>query len=246
MINLPSKRLDLDFIKSGELTKMKIHACSDADYKKDLPGSPITVLINPDSYSREYKLKVSDVRAQGAPKALLKYEYSEPAEISFEFLFDNTGIIDGKPNKKGISEDIQAFKDVLTSYQGEFHQPAFIKLAWGTQDGLFKGRLMSLNIQYKLFGPDGSPLRAIAKATFKESISDLEQAAEKKNNSPDLTHVVLVKAGDTLPLLCNRIYENPKYYLQVAKINRLGNFRQLEPGMELVFPPVDKISSKLA
>ena len=49
-----------------------------------------------------------------------------------------------------------------------------------------------------------------------------------------------VKAGDTLPLMCYRIYGDPKYYLDVAEVNHLGNFRVLIPGSALVFPPIEK------
>ncbi|MCC6726549.1 MAG: LysM peptidoglycan-binding domain-containing protein [Saprospiraceae bacterium] len=245
MINLPSKKLDLDFIKSGKLEKMKITAYSDADFKDKLKfdKNGMEVLINPEAYTIDYKIKVSEDKALGANGALLKYEHTEPSEMSFEFLFDCTGIIDGNA-KNDVTEEIKDFKKIVYDYNGDFHETPFVQLAWGWH--IFQGRLTSLSIQYKLFSSTGMPIRALAKATFKASISEEKQAVEAKKSSPDLTHVVLVKAGDTLPLLCNRIYENPKYYLQVAKINRLGNFRQLEPGMELVFPPVDKISSKLA
>jgi nucleoid-associated protein YgaU len=41
-----------------------------------------------------------------------------------------------------------------------------------------------------------------------------------------------------LPLLCNRIYNDPSYYREVARINNLSNFRNLEPGLILRFPPL--------
>jgi hypothetical protein len=37
--------------------------------------------------------------------------------------------------------------------------------------------------------------------------------------------------------MTERIYGDSKYYLEVAKINGLINFRQLIPGQELFFPP---------
>lgn len=244
MISLPNVKPNLDFITSGKLEKMEIHAFSDSEMQNKMPGSPMKVFINPESYTRDYKLKFSEDKGQGSNGAHLKYEYTEPSEMSFEFLFDCTGIIDSNP-RNDISADIVAFKKLVYDFDGDNHQPSYVELAWGKLGELFKGRLTALTIQYKLFNSDGSPLRALVKANFKGSISDKEQAAANKKESPDLTHLRVVKAGDTLPLLCERIYEDPKYYLQVAKINRLGNFRQLKPGMELVFPPIEKISSKV-
>ena len=56
-------------------------------------------------------------------------------------------------------------------------------------------------------------------------------------SSPDLTHLREVGAGDTLPLMANRIYGNSADYIKVAKYNNLKAFRQLIPGQKLFFPP---------
>ncbi len=160
--------------------------------------------------------------------------------MSFEFLFDCTGIIDGK-KEDDITKEIKKLNKLLLEFDGDHHQPPYVILAWGEGDSaIFKGRLTSISINYKLFSPNGKPLRAVAKATFKESIADEERAALEKKNSPDLTHLRTVKAGDTLPMMCRRIYGDPKYYLLVARANQLGNFRSLKPGMELMFPPIAK------
>jgi nucleoid-associated protein YgaU len=50
----------------------------------------------------------------------------------------------------------------------------------------------------------------------------------------------VVQASDTLLLLCEEIYGSPAYYLKVAMVNKLDNFRQLVPGQELFFPPIKK------
>jgi Contractile injection system tube protein len=238
MINLPSPKLDIPLLTPNKLEKMKIIAYPDASDKKE--KGRMEVLINPDSYTLDYKLKVSADQATGNSKVQLKYGYSEPSEMSFEFLFDNTGIIDGK-KKDDITEAIKKLKTLLFEFDGDHHQPPYVILAWGEGDSaIFKGRLTALSINYKLFSPNGKPLRAVAKATFKESIADEERAALEKKNSPDLTHLRTVMAGDTLPMMCKRIYGDPKYYLLVARANQLGNFRQLRPGMEITFPPIAK------
>ena len=196
-------------------------------------------LINPETYTLSYKLKFSQGgQGQGASGKQLKYEYSEPAEMSFEFLFDNTGIIDGQP-RDSIADDLDRFKKVLIDYQGDAHEPRHFKLVWG-ENSIFKGRVTEVDITYKLFNADGTPIRATAKVTFKSSIEEEKRAAKEDKQSPDLTQTVLVKAGDTLPQLCYRVYGDPRYYLQVAGRNGIANFRTLAPGMRLVFPPIAK------
>ena len=38
--------------------------------------------------------------------------------------------------------------------------------------------------------------------------------------------------------MTDRLYDDPTYYLQVARANGLTNFRRLRTGSDLVFPPV--------
>jgi len=196
-------------------------------------------LINPDTYTLEYKLKFSESgQGHGTSGKQLKYEYTAPEEITFEFLFDDTGIIDGKP-RDSIADDIKQFKSVLIEYKGDTHEPRHFKLVWG-KNSIFKGRVTEVGITYKLFKPDGTPSRAVAKVKFKSSIEEQKRAAKENKSSPDLTHVRTVKAGDTLPLMCFDIYGDPRYYLQVAEVNRLQNFRFLVPGTVISFPPLQK------
>jgi len=201
-------------------------------------GASFEALINPETYTLEYKLKFEAEPGHGASGKQLKYQYTEPDELSFEFLFDNTGIIDGEP-RASIADDIKAFKDVLIDYKGDSHEPRHFKMVWG-QNSIFKGRVTEVAITYKLFASDGTPIRAIAKVKFKSSIEEQKRAAKEDKKSPDLTHIRKVKLGDTLPLLCFSIYGDPRYYLEVAAVNGLGNFRQLTPGMSLAFPPIAK------
>ncbi len=230
----------------GKLEKMLILAfesSEDAENGGKMEAKDsFEALINPETYTLDYKLKYAKAgQGQGTSGKQLKYEYTEPEEISFEFLFDNTGIIDGTP-RDSVAVDIKKFKQVLIEYKGDAHEPRHFKLVWG-ENSIFKGRVTELSIAYKMFKPDGTPIRATAKVTFKSSIEEVKRAAKENKSSPDLTHRRKVQAGDTLPLMCHRIYGDPKYYLDVARINGLHNFRSLRPGTELIFPPLQKTAN---
>jgi Contractile injection system tube protein len=227
----------------GKHGKMLILAF--ADSKKAESGGvaeaddSFEALINPETYTLEYKLKFSESgQGQGTSGKQLKYEYTEPEEMSFEFLFDNTGIIDGNP-RDSVADDIKRFKEVLVEYKGDAHEPRHFKLVWG-ENSIFKGRVTEVSITYKLFNSDGTPIRALAKVKFKSSIEEQKRAAKEDKKSPDLTHIRKVKRGDTLPQLCFDIYGDPKYYLDVAARNGLDNFRRLPPGSNLKFPAIAK------
>ena len=66
------------------------------------------------------------------------------------------------------------------------HKPNYLIITWGSLS--FRCFLTSMDVEYKLFKPDGTPLRAMVKATFKRFIEAEERVAEENNNSPDLTH----------------------------------------------------------
>ena len=62
--------------------------------------------------------------------------------------------------------------------------------------------------------------------------------ARRTRRPPDLTRLRDVRDGDTLPLLVNDIYGKPELYLEVARANRLFNFRKLKAASRLSFPPL--------
>ena len=155
--------------EKGELEKMLILAFADSQ-KAESGGKKeaddyVEALINPETYTLNYKLKFAESgQGQGSSGKQLKYEYTEPEEISFDFLFDNTGIIDGKP-RDSITDELKKFRQVLLEYKGDAHEPRHFKLVWG-ENSIFKGRVTEASFTYKLFKPDGTPIRASVKVTF--------------------------------------------------------------------------------
>lgn len=217
---------------NGELVKFKIEAFQEEDYS----GSAVDtfeVMFNPNNYSRKYEVVYHERQGAGDTGSPQVYGKIKPQEYNFEFLFDGTGTA---ADKVDVHRKIQHFLEVAGKNDGEIHRPRYLKLSWGNL--LVKCVLKSAEVAYTLFNPDGSPLRAKLRAAFSENIEDTLRVAEAGNNSPDLTHVRTVRAGDTLPLLVHRIYGDPAYYPQVAAVNGLKNFRRLEAGQRLFFPPL--------
>jgi hypothetical protein len=224
----------------GKLEKMLILAfetATDAENGGTLEAKArFEALINPETYTLEYKVKTADGQGQGTSGAQIKFEYTLPEELTFDFLFDNTGLIDDNPKPDGVFDDVDAFRKLLTEYQGATHEPYHLKLVWGNL--IFKGRAIEVGITYKLFNPDGQPIRAIVRVKFKGSVEEEKRAAREDRRSADLTHRRMVKPGDTLPFMCFEVYGDPRHYLFVADFNRLDDFRHLTVGTPLLFPPL--------
>lgn len=234
----------------GTLEKMRIIPCLDSAFTEDASVEPYHVQVNPESYTLGHFIRYNEAQSQGNSAAQLQFDRIVPQELDFEFLFDGTGVISnggallqiaslfGGGSPLVVADEIEKFKMVVLNYSGDIHEPRYVKLIWGAL--LFKCRMTSLRINYKLFKPDGTPLRATAKCNFKESIEPVTREAEEGNSSPDLTHVRIVMEGDTLPLMTYRIYGDSKYYLEVARANGLVNFRTLTAGQKIFFPPIAK------
>ena len=241
-------------MSEGKLQKLVIRCFEDEKFETEIKDLKYTALLNPEKYSQSYKTEYKKEQASGNSSTAPKFTRSLPSDLDLEFLFDRTGVLihygdDPEASReddtytdqgKGIIDDLAKFKKAVFDYNGDQHKPNYLIISWGAL--LFKGILTDLAIEYKLFKPDGTPLRAVAKVKFISHIEAEKRAAEENNQSPDLTHIRTVKEGDTLPLMTHRIYGDSKYYLEVAKANKLTRFRDLIPGTKLIFPPIAKRS----
>ncbi|WP_321372905.1 hypothetical protein [uncultured Draconibacterium sp.] len=237
----------------GELIKLHIKAYSDPTFRTEIANGEFRSLLNPEKYNLKYKVVQNQRQGSGTSSSAPRYDKTPPEDLQLEFIFDRSGVLinygapgdsDDKLNVDegvGIDDDLKLFKRVVFDYNGDEHRPNYLVISWGTL--LFKGVLTELDITYKLFKADGTPLRASATAKFKGLIEDNLRVAQENNSSPDLTHVRIVSAGDTLPLMTHRIYGDSKYYLEVAKANNITNFRKLKTGQKIFFPPIKQVKA---
>ncbi|MDQ1161425.1 hypothetical protein QE422_001793 [Chryseobacterium sp. SORGH_AS 447] len=237
----------------GQFAKVKIGTYENNGYENLIDSDAFVALINPTGFSFTRKIEYNTTQEPGASGTNSKYVKTPAQSLQLEFLFDGTGVTEENSGNKlinvikkkkfkhdTVTEQLNRFYAATGDFRGPIHKPYNVIIIWGKFE--FKGALTEFTVDYKMFNKDGTPLRAIGKATFVEGISPELIAQKEKKTSPDLTHKRIIKDGDTLPLMTKRIYGDSKYYLEVAKVNNLINFRQLVPGDELYFPPIEKIS----
>lgn len=229
---------------NGGLKKMVIEAYTNPGCSGE-PADKYEVMFNPTTVSRKYGVEYHDRQGPGDSGSPQIPNKIRPSQFSFEFVIDGTGAVaDGSStkkvgdpsHKKDVEKEVKDFLTVTGKYQSELHRPYYLKISWGSFIWLCV--LSFAEVTYTLFKPDGDPLRARIKATFEEQKEDPLRVAEEGKKSPDLTHVHTVQAGDSLSLLCQRYYGDPGRYLQIAQYNGLKNYRRLEPGLRLQFPPI--------
>jgi hypothetical protein len=229
----------------------------------------IKLQVNPERISFDYGIEMGPDSSGSSGKSLSTAAatshpllgnptYTHP-KLQISTIIDATGVLEApegikvgfeKDKMPSVSDFITQLKNVCYNYRESTHGPPWLKCVWGEVlpsnsskqgelDGIFRGRLSNLTVEYTLFGESGNPVRAEIQMTIDSAISP---AALPKGESPDLSHIIEIKFGDNLPALCKNIYGSPEFFLQIAKINNLSSIYAIEPGMKLLFPPLEKAS----
>jgi len=210
-------------------------------------GIPYTPMYNPTSFSVNHNVSFDKGQKNNTGDMTKKFEKIGPRSVTMELFFDGTEASPSAskgigPNTvlKGVDLQIQAFLKLAYQISGEKHRTHYVMIVWGSF--VMTGVTKSANVTYTMFAPDGRPLRAKLALTIEEHIDERLLGKILKFSSPDISKSIVVKNGDTLPLLCHQEYSDASLYIKVAEANKLKNYRKLTPGMELLFPPVEDLS----
>ncbi|HLK27334.1 MAG TPA: hypothetical protein VKT28_02045 [Puia sp.] len=195
--------------------------------------------INPESYTKNFKVGLEKTTGHGKSGTNPKYISTPPEELKLDFVLDGTGTMEGYVYDTPVEDQLSDFLDCTYTLNAETHRPRFLVIVWGGDYLSFKCVLSNVDVNHTLFTSDGKPLRVKVSATFLKYKNKKEQQ-QSQGNSPDLTHYQLSKQGDRLDLMTNNIYNDPKYFLQIGRVNGLSSVRNIKPGRDLYFPPFDK------
>jgi hypothetical protein len=208
------------------MTKMKITSKAGA----------FELRINPASLKFNKKVKYNESKLVGAPSGYVTYDAHAPSTLSFDFVLDSTGI--AYKEKKTLDKIIANFEKVAYKMNGNIHKPNGLTVSWGSI--IFQCHLTTLSYDYTLFSPSGEPLRVKVSVEFTNDIS-LEEAEKLTNKqSPDMTHIITLKSGESIAGWCNEIYGDTSYCVDVAHYNHLPGFRNIPTGTKIVFPPLSR------
>ena len=217
------------------LEKVKIYAYGDNNYS-DYLGIFYQVPLNPEKMSLSRNLQFNNDDSSMGKREMTQFQGYGSDSLSFDIVIDGTGITGDDID---VTEELKNLQEVLYDYNDEKHMPNHLLVTWG-EDNKFLCQLKTINIEYSLFKTNGDPLRAKVSLQFVENsnpelINNVHQPA-----SPDMTHIKVVSEGDNLLQMCQDVYGDKKYYIAVARINGLTNFRDIKVGSQLLLPPLEK------
>jgi hypothetical protein len=237
-----------------KLQKLTIKAYPTAARKEITNVATFTVPFNPSSFQLSYASKYSQPDGLNPVGPTPKFIYSKPEGLEVELLFDGTGAVDygvehlpglgripGVPTGSApVAATIQKFLDACYSVTSATHEPNYLTINWGKGPlGTFPCRLSKADVSYTAFGRDGSPLRAMVSAVFLADLPVPKKRRKAALTSPDLSHSRTVRAGDSVPLLCQEVYGSPRQHAAVARANDLDSLRSVPVGKSLIFPPLE-------
>ncbi|MEI7869478.1 MAG: hypothetical protein WCI11_16440 [Candidatus Methylumidiphilus sp.] len=211
------------------LTKLKISSYTNIERTAD----PLffEAQFNPESLSTKFTTKYDKPQGIGESGKVLTYINNPPMEMKLKLVLDN--IFD---KDKDIKNRVEDFLKNTWVPHSDPHQPRYLKFEWAGIN--FPCRLGSVDIKYTRFGRTGVPTAAELDIVLLGDDEKNRRILKDNFSSPDLTHLRIVRSGDTLPLLCQDIYGDSCYYPVVALANDLDDFRNLQPGTKLYFPPL--------
>lgn len=229
-----------------KLEKLQIEAFKERERTTSI--GKFEAMFNPTTVSQRYANRFASAAGGQGVRPVAKFATVLPATLNLQLLLDGTGVdqiglVTLFGNNKTVGDRVDELLKLGYRVNGDSHEPNFLKVTWGkfsrhlNGDG-FRGRLASVAINYTSFDRNGDPLRAQLDLAIIADDAPDRQASALHLNSPDLSHSRMVRQGDTLPLLTSEIYGSPRHVVAVARANDLDHFRDLEPGRELLFPPI--------
>lgn len=128
----------------------------------------------------------------------------------------------------------------------EDHAPPYVLFVWGEFQTTVESYnvplfvVARLDVNYTMFGPDGTPFRAVVRLTLQEASPPEWQHQLRANRSPDHAKQVVVHRGDSLAQIAHKAYNDPGQWRRIAAANNIDDPMELAPGTVLMIPPILK------
>jgi hypothetical protein len=200
-------------------------------------GGKLDCYFNPTEYSIAKANTWEPIKVNGKPSPDQKFTSGTPRKLELSLLFDQTF----PPYKMSVGDATSMLLDAMEVPQGTdagtpTAAPPFITFGWGKT--VFKGACTSLTCAYKLFSPDGEPLRADVK------ISLVQTGAPTPGQNPTTRATSgfgqhTVKDGDTLPSISYGAYGDATKWRLIAEANGVDNPLHLRRGRRLALPSLE-------
>ncbi len=206
----------------------------------------IEVMFNPADYSLQLNNKFDWKTVPGTAMPVGQFVSGEAQVMTVNLFFDTFLMTEDEISAKVSSptrtdlKDVRNFTDMITKLMlidSELHAPPICVFAWGSFQ--FKGIVEKAAQKFTMFLPSGIPVRAKLDVTFKEFRNLTEQSQATPMNSSDRTKQRTLIEGDHLWTVAAKEYGDGGLWREIAKANNISNPRVVEPGKNIIIPPLE-------
>ena len=213
----------------------------------DIEGKgPIPVYFNPTEYSisKSNEWKYDKVKGNSLPEA--QFGGGNPRELSLNLMLD-ASLLGKDAHVRGLTNDLFKMMEVKDGQKAgdPGAVPPFVTFTWG-KETTFKAVCTQLTVAFKLFRPNGDPIRAEVKMTLKQAdkASTATSNSGSRGTNPttraNAGHGVhVVKDGDSLPSIAYRAYGDATAWRAIADANGIENPMHLRRGRPLSLPTLE-------
>ena len=200
-------------------------------------GPTLECYFNPTEYSLSKSNEWKYENVTGTSFTEPEFTGGQPRQMELSLLFDQSF----PPYTMTVRAATAALLDAMEVPSGQSGGtptavPPFITFQWGAL--IFKGACTSLTCAYKLFRPDGEPIRADVKLTLKQAAATIKgQNPTTRAQAGFGMHTV--KDGDTLPSISYRAYGDATRWRLIAEANGVDNPLHLRRGSSLSLPALE-------
>jgi LysM repeat protein len=208
--------------------------------------APFDVLFNPTEYSISKSNEWKFEKVTGTAFTPPQFGGGSPRELTLNLLLD-ASLLGKTQHVRGVTDELFKMMEVPAGSSGGSSQaaPPFITFTWGSET-TFKSVCTSLTVAFKLFRPNGDPIRADVKMTLKQAEAASTASSNGANRGTNPTTranaghgVHTVKDGDSLPSIAYEAYGDATSWRAIADANGIENPLHLRRGRALSLPRLD-------
>lgn len=190
----------------------------------------LEVMFNPEEYSLNRDNNFASQVVPGLSSPLLQFAHGNLRTLEMELLFDTYEAKEDQRDVRLQTERLIGFMEIDSA----LHAPPILLVSWASLQ--FRCVLTRAAQKFILFLPDGRPVRARVTVTFTEFVDPEREAKQVNRQTADFSKVHTVTQGETLPIVAERLYENPQLWRVIAIANGIDDPRLLRIGMALSIP----------
>jgi len=212
--------------------KARLEVVSDI---KPKDSKPIECMFNPTEYTLTQATNVTWTAVPNKPGGTAEYGGTKPLRLGVKLFFDEFDAAKGNITPK-ITRLLSWTLPMEQTRKDKKPTSPLIAFVWGnSQLANFCGYLTNVDITYKLFSKDGTPLRADVTIALEGATPDFG-GTNPTSHATDTTRTHTVIEGQSIQAVAYDKLGKPAYWRAIADLNGIDDPFRVVPGTVLLIP----------